>query len=185
MCYSVVWARYGRDLGQINPLKPWDHTENVVWARYGRDLGAIYVYCVLLRCLGSIWGRLALGMFPLMENMCYSVVWARYGRDLGKINPLQPWGHTETKVEGFAIRALECPFSRLLCVIPLFGLDMGGTWAKSILSRLQGGNPWGRTEAKVSSPGMSPLTANMLFRCLGSIWARLGPNQSPQAMGSH
>ena len=101
MCYSVVWARYGRDLGQINPLKPWGHTENVVWAQYGRDLGAIYVYCVLLRCLGSICVRLAiraLGMSLLAANMCYSVVWARYGRDL-------------------------C----LLCVITLFGLDMGAT----------------------------------------------------------
>ena len=60
MCYSVVWARYGRDLGQINAIKPWGHTENVVWARYGRDLGAIYIYYVLLHSLGSIWARIAI-----------------------------------------------------------------------------------------------------------------------------
>ena len=88
MCYSVGLARYGRDLGQINPLKPWGHTENVV--------------------LGSIWAQ-------FMSTMCDYVVWARYGRDLA----FEPW---------------ECPFSWLICVIPLFGLDMGATWAKSIPS---------------------------------------------------
>ena len=83
MYYYILWAQYGPEL----PFKPWkcpfsaaNMCYSVVWARYGRDLGAIYVYYVLLRCLGSILARLAiraLGMSLLTANMCYSIVWAR------------------------------------------------------------------------------------------------------------
>ena len=98
-------------------------------------------------------------MSPLTANMCYYVVWARYGRDLGQINPLKPWGHTETLFgldmggtwarfmstmcyyvvwarygRDLPFEPCECPLSRLICVIPLFGIDMGVTWAKSIPS---------------------------------------------------
>ena len=51
-------------------------------------------------------------------------------------------------------RALECPLSRLICVIPLFGLDMGATWAKSI-------------------PSSHGVTLKTLFGLsMGGTWAR-------------